>query len=611
MTKIRQLSQETIKKIAAGEVIDRPESIVKEAVENSIDAGSTSIQVDIKAGGKKYIRISDNGCGISFEDLDYVFEKHYTSKIMDFNDIYNLKSCGFRGEALNSIATVSRASIISKEEFSDKAYQINYNYGKFVDKSEAVSNKGTTLIVEDLFENMPVRQKMLASDRTEENRIRALIERFAIGYPNIAFKFFSNSRLIVNTSGSGNLKTAIFEVFGKNIVKDMIEIDEDGLYGFISNINLYSNNSSNQMFFINNRIVYNEELNNAVESQYFGKIPNNKKPLFFLFLNINREEVDVNIHPSKKYVKILFTDNIINKIKNSIRDVLLKESEYKFIDSQDDTIEFKVYNSNDYENDDIIFLDSPEVIEVIKEDYKNDEIEQIENNENLFIQNELNISVPNIVVSDVSSEYDIEETKYNLGNIFPDYEIGNFNNIVGIIFKKYLIVENRPNNLAIIVDLNAANSRIIFDLYTDDIKQNKVIIQDLMEPIIYKFDYKDAEIISKNLNDLVKSGFDVTAMSDDTFILRGIPMIISDIFKKDDFYEIVKNISKDKKLVIPNIIRRISLISSHAESFFNDHSSRVILQNVLKSSNPYMAPNGNPVFKILTQDEFLKRFNYE
>lgn len=611
MTKIRQLSQETIKKIAAGEVIDRPESIVKEAVENSIDAGSTSIQIDIKAGGKKHIRISDNGCGISFEDLDYVFEKHYTSKIMDFNDIYNLKSCGFRGEALNSIATVSRASIISKEESSDKAYQINYNYGKFVEKTEAVSNKGTTLIVEDLFENMPVRQKLLASDRTEENRIRALVERFAIGYPGIAFKFFSNSRLVLNTSGSGNLKTAIFEVFGKNIVKDMLEIDEDGLYGFISNINLYSNNGSNQMFFINNRIVYNEELNNAVETQYFGKIPNSKKPLFFLFLNIEREEVDVNIHPSKKYVKILFTDNIINKIKNSVREVLLRESEYKFIESQDDTIEFKVYNSNEDENEDVVFFDTPEVIEVIKEDSKNYERDQIENNENLFIQNELNISVPNIVVADPSNEYDLEETKYNLGSIFPDFEIGNFNNIVGIIFKKYLIVENRPNNLAIIVDLNAANSRLIFDLYTDDINQNKVVIQNIMEPIIYKFDYKDAELINKNLDDLVKSGFDITAMSDDTFILRGIPMIISDIFKKDDFYEIVKNISKDKKLVIPNIIRRISIISSHAESFFNDHSSRIILQNVLKSSNPYTSPNGNPVFKILTQDEFLKRFNYE
>lgn len=607
MSKIFELDQNTIEKIAAGEVIERPESIIKEAVENSIDANSTSIQIEIKSGGKDYIRVTDNGDGISYDDLDLVFKKHYTSKIKDFNDIYNLYSRGFRGEALNSIASVSNASIISREKNSDIAYQIDYKFGDFVDKTISVSNKGTTLIVNSLFENMPVRKKLLSSNRTEENRIRSLVERFAIGFPYISFKFFSNSRLLINTSGSGDLKTAIFEVYGRNIVKDLIKIESDEIYGYISNINLFSNNYNTQMFFVNDRIVYNEELNKAVESQYFGKIPNNKKPMFFIFVKLDSDKVDVNIHPSKKYIKILFSDELIADIKNIVSVNLLKNQVYVFAKENDNEIEIKPYYQN-YEND-AIRLESENfsIVADTNENYDNNN--DIVFNDESYIQNELNIEVPNIVIDEKDAASEDEEFKLNI--IFPDNKIEKFNNILGVLFKKYMILENRPNNLVLLVDLKLANSRIFFDLYTKNIDDNNVAIQSLLEPIIYNFNYRESEFVNNNIDAIVKTGFDLTAINDDTFVLRGIPMIISDYFKKDDFLDIINNISKDKSLLIPNIINRVSLISYNADSFFNNNISRNILESLLVSSNPYTAPNGKAIFKILSQDEFLKRFKYE
>lgn len=610
MNKIRELSQDTIEKIAAGEVIERPESVIKEAVENSIDAKSTSILIDIKSGGKDYIRVTDNGIGISYDDLDYAFKKHCTSKILSFDEIYNLNSCGFRGEALNSIASVSKASLVSKVQ-GEEAYRIQYEYGNFINKTNAVANLGTSLIVEDLFGNMPVRRRLLASDRTEENRIRSLIERFAIGYPQVAFKLVSNSRVLLNTSGSNDLKQAIFEVFGKNVVKDIIEVKSDRINGYISNSNLYSNNTSNQMIFINNRIVYNEELSKAVESQYFGKIPNTKHPLFFLFIDVDKNEVDVNIHPSKKYVKITFNEDLISEIKSTISNSLDESNKFSFFNNQDDdSIEFRIYEKDNLDTskvkEDEIYIDIPTEEKVIRPfDLENKEAPGVP-----YIQNELNISVPNIIVHENESNYE-PDSIIDLNNIFPDKQVGSFNKVIGVIIKKYLLIENRPNNLIILMDLQHALSRNFYDLYTKDISEKNVPIQGFLEPIIYKFDYSDAEFINNNLDLMLDLGFDLTAMGKDSFLLRGIPSYLTDYFKEDDLIDIVNDISKDKNLVLPNLINRVSLIAANADPFFNDITGKNILDKLLLSNEPYTSPSGQPIFKILLAEEFVRRFYYE
>ena len=610
MNKIRELSQDTIEKIAAGEVIERPESVIKEAVENSIDAESTSILIDIKSGGKDYIRVTDNGIGISYDDLDSAFKKHCTSKIVSFDEIYNLNSCGFRGEALNSIASVSKASLISKIEGED-AYRIDYEYGNFLKKVNAVANQGTSLIVEDLFGNMPVRKRLLASDRTEENRIRSLIERFAIGYPKIAFKLVSNSRVLINTSGSNDLKQAIFEVFGKNVVKDIIEIKSSRMKGYISNSNLYSNNTSNQMIFINNRIVYNEELAKAVETQYFSKIPNTKHPIFFLFIDVDKNEVDVNIHPSKKYVKITFNEELVGDIKTTISNSLEESNKFSFYNNNDDdSIEFRIYEKDDCDNDSVRDEEISLEIPMDKNIVLSPVLEMDENSSIPYIQNELNISVPNIIVHEKDINYEPDKL-IDLNNIFPDKKVGSFNKLVGVIVKKYLLIENRPNGLLILMDLQQALARNFFDLYTKDINAKTVPIQGFLEPIIYKFDYNDAEFISNNLDLMLELGFDLTAMAKDSFLLRGIPSYLTDYFKEEDLIDIIKNVSKDKKLVLPNLINRVSLIAANADPFFNDMTAKNILDKLLESNEPYTSPSGKSIFKILPAEEFVRRFYYE
>ncbi|WP_296254669.1 DNA mismatch repair endonuclease MutL [uncultured Ezakiella sp.] len=610
MNKIRELSQDTIEKIAAGEVIERPESVIKEAVENSIDAESTSILIDIKSGGKDYIRVTDNGIGISYDDLDSAFKKHCTSKIVSFDEIYNLNSCGFRGEALNSIASVSKASLISKIEGED-AYRIDYEYGNFLKKVNAVANQGTSLIVEDLFGNMPVRKRLLASDRTEENRIRSLIERFAIGYPKIAFKLVSNSRVLINTSGSNDLKQAIFEVFGKNVVKDIIEIKSSRMKGYISNSNLYSNNTSNQMIFINNRIVYNEELAKAVETQYFSKIPNTKHPIFFLFIDVDKNEVDVNIHPSKKYVKITFNEELVGDIKTTISNSLEESNKFSFYNNNDDdSIEFRIYEKDDCDNDSVRDEEISLEIPMDKNIVLSPVLEMDENSSIPYIQNELNISVPNIIVHEKDINYEPDKL-IDLNNIFPDKKVGSFNKLVGVIIKKYLLIENRPNGLLILMDLHQALARNFFDLYIKDINAKTVPIQGFLEPIVYKFDYNDAEFISNNLDLMLELGFDLTAMAKDSFLLRGIPSYLTDYFKEEDLIDIVKNVSKDKKLVLPNLINRVSLIAANADPFFNDMTAKNILDKLLESNEPYTSPSGQAIFKILPAEEFVRRFYYE
>ena len=264
MKKIIKLDNKTIENIAAGEIINRPVSIIKELVENSIDAGATDIVVEIKRGGKDYIRVTDNGSGIFDEDLPNVFKKHFTSKITNFEDLFSLDTRGFRGEALNSIQNVSEVSLSTKTHEENVGLNIKYSFGEFVSKGEAVTNYGTTIESSNLFKNMPVRRDFLASDRTEENQIISLIETMAVAYYSTSFRLISNGRTVINTSGSGNLKTTILEVYDLNTATKTIEIDKKfddyKVYGLIGNSDNSTVGQNKSLLFVNGRITENKEL---------------------------------------------------------------------------------------------------------------------------------------------------------------------------------------------------------------------------------------------------------------------------------------------------------------------------------------------------------------
>ena len=329
MGQIVLLDELTINKIAAGEVIERPSSVVKEMVENSIDAGATNISIEIKNGGISYIRITDNGKGIAQDDVQIAFERHATSKIRVADDLSTVKSMGFRGEALASIAAISNVELISRTEDMDFGTRIAVEAGKVLDVEEKGCQIGTTITVTNLFFNTPVRYKFLKKDFTEGGYIEDIITRLALINPNIAFKVISSGKTILQTSGNGELKDVIYSIYGKDIANSTVDVEyeyEDiKVTGVVGKPEIARSNRSNQMFFVNNRFVKDKTLSASTDEAYRTIIPNGKFGFVVLNIMLNPEQVDVNVHPAKLEVRFSEESKVFKAILHSIKNSLLGE----------------------------------------------------------------------------------------------------------------------------------------------------------------------------------------------------------------------------------------------------------------------------------------------
>lgn len=303
MGNIVLLDDNTINKIAAGEVIERPASVVKELMENSIDAGATSINVEIKNGGISYIRITDNGKGIAPDDMEIAFERHATSKIRKAEDLETVTSMGFRGEALASIAAISKVSMTSKTQDNEIGYKVEIEGGKLTNKEEAGCPKGTTIVITDLFFNTPVRYKFLKKDFTEAGYIEDTVTRLALVHPEVAIKLISSGKTIIQTPGNQDPKSTIYSIYGKDIAENILDVDytyEDiHVTGVVGKPAIARSNRSNQLFFVNNRYIKDKTLTSAAEQGYKGLITIGKYGFLVLNLEINPQKVDVNVHPAK------------------------------------------------------------------------------------------------------------------------------------------------------------------------------------------------------------------------------------------------------------------------------------------------------------------------
>ena len=328
MGNIVLLDDLTINKIAAGEVIERPASVVKEMVENSIDAGATNILVEIKNGGISYIRITDNGKGIARDDLEIAFERHATSKIRSAEDLSTVTSMGFRGEALASIAAISNVELISRTEDEDIGYKVEIEGGKVLNKQEVGCQKGTIFTVTNLFYNTPVRYKFLKKDFTEAGYIEDVITRIALVHPEIAIKLINCGKTIIQTNGNNDIKAVIYSIYGKEISDNILNVDyeyEDiKVKGVIGKPNIARSNRSNQLFFVNNRYIKDKSLTSAAEQGYKGLITIGKYGFLILNLEINPQKVDVNVHPAKLEVRFEDEGKVFKAVYHAIKDTLLK-----------------------------------------------------------------------------------------------------------------------------------------------------------------------------------------------------------------------------------------------------------------------------------------------
>ncbi len=343
MGNIVLLDDLTINKIAAGEVIERPASVVKEVVENSIDAGADNISVEIKNGGISYIRITDNGKGIAVDDLEIAFERHATSKIRKADDLETVKSMGFRGEALASISAIARVELVTKTEDSNIGHRIIVEGGKVLLKEEIGCPKGTTITVENLFYNTPVRYKFLKKDFTESGYIEDAITRLAVANPNIAIKLINTGKTVMQTSGNGNVKDIIYGIYGKDISENILEVDysfEDmRVKGVIGRPKIARSNRSNQLFFVNKRFVKDKTLTSAVEQAFKGRLPIGKYAFLILNLEIDPHKLDVNVHPAKLEVRFQEESKIFNLVCHAVEEALNKDSKKEIEDNDNDYVD--------------------------------------------------------------------------------------------------------------------------------------------------------------------------------------------------------------------------------------------------------------------------------
>ncbi len=340
MGKIVLLDDLTINQIAAGEVIERPASVVKELVENSIDAGAKNVTVEIKNGGISYIRITDDGSGIMPDDMEIAFERHATSKIRKADDLDTVKSMGFRGEALASIAAIAKVELVSRTEQNDIGYKIDIQGGDIIDKHEEGCQKGTTITVKELFYNTPVRYKFLKKDFTESGYIEDTITRIALANPSVAIKLINTSKITIQTTGSGKLEDVIYSIYGKEIAQNLLpveyEFEDMKVTGVIGKPAIARSNRSNQLFFVNKRFIKDKTLTSAAEQAFKGLVTIGKHGFLVLNIDMDPKKVDVNVHPTKLEVRFQEDGKVFKAIYNSIKQALLKydlvpspEKEYK------------------------------------------------------------------------------------------------------------------------------------------------------------------------------------------------------------------------------------------------------------------------------------------
>ena len=328
MGKIVLLDELTINKIAAGEVIERPASVVKELVENSIDAGATNITVEIQNGGISKIRIIDNGSGMNKDDLEFAFERHATSKIRKADDLENVKSMGFRGEALASIAAIAHVELTTKTEDDETGHKIVVEGGKVLEMEDSASQKGTTITVSNLFFNTPVRYKFLKRDFTEAGYIEDAVTRIALANPNIAIKLINGNKTIIQTNGNGDLKTVIYNIYGKEIAEGLLEVNYEyegiKVTGAIGKPEIARSNRSYQMFFVNKRYIKDKTLSAGVEQAFKGLIPIGKYGVVILNIEIEPNKIDVNVHPTKLEIRFQEEQKVFKAIYHSVKETLLK-----------------------------------------------------------------------------------------------------------------------------------------------------------------------------------------------------------------------------------------------------------------------------------------------
>ena len=610
MHKIKLLDEYTIQKIAAGEIIERPASVIKELVENSLDAKATNIVVEITNGGKDYIRVTDDGEGILDSDLDLAFKRHSTSKIETVEDLFKIVSFGFRGEALSSISAVAKVEVLTKTSYSLTGTQAFVENGEIISKKPVGCPKGTTMIVRDLFYNIPVRRGFLKSESNESSYIDDTLYRFALGNTDVSFKYIKDNKVIFNTSKNNSLISNIYSLLGKDFSNNLIKVDYKSknahIYGYISNNTLYRGNRKHQYLYVNKRHVRNKIITNLIEDKYKSLIPINKFPVFILFIDVDPSFVDVNIHPTKQEIKFLNQDEINNSLENMIFNALNNN-----IYIQKLTFE-REKKEPDYEELPLLFEKNLIDINVVDNnvvDNNNESYNYIykDNEKNKDIK-EFNIDVINQAPKEnVQMEEDLEPKSLKE----PINFLNSFR-IIGVVFNTYILLEDIENEKLLIMDQHAAHERVMYERYKREFESEKIAIQNLLTPEILELSTWEVDIVNKNSKLLKDLGFIVEEFGQNSIILRGVPLLFGIPQAKNFFIEILDGLTKDLKSGYDIKLDKIMKIACSKAIKGGDRITDVEIEKLIEqlknADNPYTCPHGRPTIIEITKKDIEKEF---
>jgi DNA mismatch repair protein MutL len=609
---INVLDEKTINKIAAGEVIEKPASIIKELVENSIDADSTEITVEIKSGGISYIRVIDNGKGISKEDMGTSFLRHATSKINTDLDLYNISTLGFRGEALASIAAVTKVEMMSRTKGEDVGYRIYIEGGTIVDFEECGCTEGTVVTVKDVFFNTPARLKFLKTESREAMYITNIMESLAMSHSNISFKYKLNDKMMFATKGDGDLKSVLLSIYGKEIVKNIIDVncskDFITVKGFIGNSNISKGNRNYQSTFVNGRYIKNKTIQAAVEAAYKAMLTINKFPFYVLHVYINPELVDVNVHPTKAEVKFQDEQIIFKAIYHCVKDALIAISPILEVEDKPINI-FKDLPKVNYVQQEI------KSEEIIKEDFKQSEsdIREINDNSKQPIReyNAQNNRVDYNKRTDYAKFEDKQDEVINQNGAVSD-RVAKFGPlaIVGQIHFMYIIAEG-PEEMYMI-DQHAAHERIYYERYMSEYKSFGIKSQSLIVPVVIDMSLSEKQSVFDNNDLLKKLGYEVEDFGGNAVALRYVPLIYGNPDPKELFYELIGDTelkNKDISAYTDKVIYTMACKSAiKAGDKLSYKEMMELIEQLRFCDNPYTCPHGRPTIVKMSYLELEKRF---
>ena len=617
---IRLLDEATISKIAAGEIIENSASIVKELVENSIDAGADDILIEIRGESTDFIKVSDNGSGFSEEDLEVAFLRHSTSKLEKIEDLEKIRTLGFRGEALASISNISKIKLMTKREEDLAGNSLLIENGKIIKKNKVGMPRGTTFVISDVFYNTPVRKKFLRKDLTEINNIIDIVQKIALSNNNIKFTLIRDGKIILNTGSHKDPINRIYSILGSEIASSLnegsFESENYKIRGFFSDNKLFRSNRDSQYIFVNGRFIRNINLSRAVEKNYHSLIPLNRYPVFVLYIDIDPKLIDVNIHPKKNEIKISNENILCALLAEIVEEVIYPNRSIREIEIEDKKENVSVFDI--FEEKESI---EPEAQESetnlknlwdIEKDTSEDSLKNTFNEDAILYKDSLKKDLE-LVEEDkfLPEKHEEDNFLFNSEKNHIDEKLLN-TRIAGVLFKTYIILENQRDGITFLVDQHAAHERVNYEKFLHMYLKSEITSQILLKPEIIELNQIEYDKILNYLELFKKLGFKIEDFGDNSVVLREVPMIFGMPtyvnFIRDIIDSLDKEISSNYEADLYKIMKKACKASVKAGDDLSDMEIESLIRDLKNCENPYTCPHGRPTVVEVSKHTISKLF---